>query len=286
MVGTGRIKARDITAEEVEHYHKHGWVKLEALISPDAAARLLAKTKEIMGVDVGNTAHPGAAAAGVDALKYNGNFRTYEPLAVDNATGKITNQLFFDFSHSPEIGRLCHRLTGHDNRYWVDGALVKMPRENSNGSAPTLWHADIGATDDTPYYPRASGLMFWIALTDMPAERGTMRFVGVANQSPDVVEIMQRDFKDPEKTYPTLEALGVLSPPLDLRAGDVTIHASSTYHSAPANSTDQPRWAYIVTVMPMHAVASEKPFWPMNGVEGIKAGEIFPDHRYRVLRTI
>ena len=41
-----------------------------------------------------------------------------------------------------------------------------------------------------------------------------------------------------------------ISPPLDLRAGDVTVHDALTVHSAPENETDSIRWVYSITWFP------------------------------------
>ena len=39
-------------------------------------------------------------------------------------------------------------------------------------------------------------------------------------------------------TYPEVTTRYPISPPLDLRAGDVTVHDALTVHSAPENETD------------------------------------------------
>ena len=50
---------RDVTADEIEHLHEHGWVKLAAFVDADAVARVLEVAREQMGDDGdGNPLHP------------------------------------------------------------------------------------------------------------------------------------------------------------------------------------------------------------------------------------
>jgi hypothetical protein len=56
-----------------------------------------------MGADASTAAHP--AAADGDGRSYSSFFHTYEPLAIELATGECVEPLFYAFSHSPELGR-------------------------------------------------------------------------------------------------------------------------------------------------------------------------------------
>ena len=44
-----------------------------------------------------------------------------------------------------------------------------------------------------------------------------------------------------------------MSAPIHYAAGDVTVHSHLTVHGAGANTTDKPRWAYLVLVQPADA---------------------------------
>ena len=53
-----------MTADEIEHLHEHGWVKLTAFVDPDALAGVLDVAREQMGDDGdGNPLHPFVEAA-------------------------------------------------------------------------------------------------------------------------------------------------------------------------------------------------------------------------------
>jgi hypothetical protein len=275
------VRPREVTDEEAEFFRENGWVKLERLVSAEDAAILLARLREIMGADAANASHPAAEG---DAKDYSPQFHYYEPLAVDVASGECVEPVFYDVSHSPEMGRVGAKLAGGAVRYWVDGALVKMPAARSEtGSSPTRWHADVGARDKSPFDPPEGQMQLWLALADIPYERGTMRFVAPKNRTEEVEAIATGSGADPESSYPTLERMGVVSPRNDMKAGDATVHSSATFHSAPANTSDEPRWVYIVSMFPAQARYSGNPFWVVDPVEGLEPGKPFVDYRFPVL---
>jgi Phytanoyl-CoA dioxygenase (PhyH) len=51
-------------------------------------------------------------------------------------------------------------------------------------------------------------------------------------------------------TYPEVTERYPIAPPLDLYAGDVTVHDALTVHSAPENETDSIRWVYSIACFP------------------------------------
>ncbi len=46
-----KLPCRLVTAEEVDHLHEHGWVKLKRFVDPDVLARMLDLAREKMGED-------------------------------------------------------------------------------------------------------------------------------------------------------------------------------------------------------------------------------------------
>jgi hypothetical protein len=272
---------RDITAEEVAFYRENGWVKFDQLISSDAAATLLARVKELMGADATKALHPTAPENPEKTFTY---FHAWEPLSADNATGAPLDEVFYGVSHSPGVGRLAAKLNGAPVRYWIDGALVKLPAKASEtGSGPTSWHADAGAVETSPFSPPEGQMQLWFALNDITPEHGTLRFVAPAKQTPEVREICKELASDPEASYARLEELGAISEPFSMRAGDATIHSSATLHSAPPNRTDTPRWGYFVSVFPADSVWSGKSHFCLDSLQGMQPGKSFDDSRFRVI---
>jgi hypothetical protein len=277
---SGRIVPRDVTDDEARFFRENGWVKLEQLISEEEAAVMLARLSEIMGADATTAAHPALPDNPKQHITY---FHTYEPLAIELGSGDCVDELFYGFSHSPELGRVGAKLGGGPVRYWVDGALVKMPVASDTGSDPTHWHSDVGAVDRSPFDPPHGQMQLWVALAEVTPERGMMRFVAPKDLDDEVRELTAEHAADPVASYAQLEAKGVLSPPLTMRPGDATVHASATMHSAPTNTSDAPRWAYMCSLFPASAVFSGNQHWALQGVESVETGRAFPERRFPVL---
>ena len=67
---TTAAPCRDVTGDEIEHLHEHGWVKLAAFADPDALARVLEVAREQMGEDGdGNPLRPVIEQVGTTAKR-------------------------------------------------------------------------------------------------------------------------------------------------------------------------------------------------------------------------
>jgi hypothetical protein len=275
-IKTPELTPRAVDDEERRFFADNGWVKLEGLISEEAAATLRRRLEDKMGVDATVAQHPAGDSRGNG---YESPWHTFAPVSIENRTGETADELFYSFSHSPELGAVGAALLGGPVRYWIDQSLVKMPA-GSDGSGETMWHSDIGGVATSPFDPPVQ-VQLWIALTDITPELGSLRFIPPKDTDDDVRALIKE--RGVEGSYAELEARGILSPQLRMKAGDATVHGSSTLHSAPPNKTNRVRWAYIVSVFPAQTKFTGNPFWPCEGVEGVTKGEPFPDHRYPVL---
>jgi ectoine hydroxylase-related dioxygenase (phytanoyl-CoA dioxygenase family) len=118
--------------------------------------------------------------------------------------------------------------------------------------AKTPWH------QDEPYGPfdRQGSLTVWIALVDIPPERGSLRFYSGSHRLGGLGRHLITPGFDALDEYPWIAGELELSPPLHLRPGDATVHSRATLHSAPENDTDSPRWAYQLIFFPAEALYS------------------------------
>jgi phytanoyl-CoA hydroxylase len=140
----------------------------------------------------------------------------------------------------PNIGGLAERLAGIPLRIWHDHMLVKLP----NNQAPTEFH------QDRPYWPHASSrhtLSAWIALVDVPVERGCMTFIPGSHARGGLRPQNLTDSEDLFRVAPDLAWEPRVTVPL--RAGDCTFHNGLCAHMALANQTDQTRFAHVVIYM-------------------------------------
>jgi hypothetical protein len=277
---------RDVTPEEIAHYRENGWVKLDALVDETTVGELFTRITKLMGVDADVTRHPGENRSGGHEQMWN---TFVQPSAED--------EFFHDFVFSGQMAKLGWQLAGRPVRYWVDQTLVKLPAGSGGGDEKTFWHLDLPAQPQD----RPGQMQLWIALRDVPPERGSLRFLNGSHkhaipENPDAARplLEQLDAASGEEarrlnglgleaSYEELDAKGVLSPPLDMKAGDVTIHHSNTLHSAPANSTSEARWAYVVSLVPADTCYTGHKSWVADGVEGLEVGKPMNVPRFPVL---
>jgi ectoine hydroxylase-related dioxygenase (phytanoyl-CoA dioxygenase family) len=269
------ITPRTISDGEAAFFRQHGWVKLDALISSEAAAELLRQAK----ARVSNRSVESRQSAGLkggDRPFVN----TRESASVDIATGEPVDQFFYKFSHSPEMGQVGAKLCGEPVRFLVDQVLVKPPSSDVPGAGETAWHVDFSGQPNSPFTDPNFEFLIFLALNDIPPERSTMRFIGPQDISAEVWKIASQS--PLTESYAKLDQLNILSPPIHLRPGDATVHSGTTMQSTPKNTTDEPRWIYNTVQFPARCKWTGEHFWPVEGAE-LVVGGTFPDHRFPVL---
>ena len=221
---TGRPRA--VTAEEIAFYRKNGWVHLRRLIAPETAASIL---DAIQGI-----AKPDTDAADSPYATFGALWKTMEDPS-------WRDESLLAFAHSREMGTVAADLQGRPVRWYRDEALCKMPVAHE-ASGPTPWH------QDSPYnaFDRSGRPLIWLALNEVTPARGAMRFLSGSH----LTGLLGRAFHDEsgecQRQVDRLLKQLPLSPPLHLEPGDATVHDGMTIHSAGANTTDQPRWSYVV----------------------------------------
>ncbi|MDB5424964.1 MAG: phytanoyl-CoA dioxygenase [Phenylobacterium sp.] len=253
MQTAAEVDVRAATDEEVAHYHANGWVKMERLISPEVAGRMLERAKlEILGGEPdGVRSHDRAVWRDVYNL---GRDELVEPFATVN--------------RAPATGRNAQRFMRRDVAvgFHADMLAVKMPVERGSGGV-TGYHQDF------PNFPldRHGLLTFWIALEDMTPDQGVMRFLsGSHRDGPLGKRNLESDERGLLDHYPYLETEYPLSPPMSLKAGDCTVHHSLVVHGAPANTSGRPRWTYIMSYYPTDARWTGAPHHIFNQEAGLK----------------
>jgi ectoine hydroxylase-related dioxygenase (phytanoyl-CoA dioxygenase family) len=138
-------------------------------------------------------------------------------------------------------------LAGVPLRLWHDQLLIKPPH---NGVA-TEFH------QDAPYWPHAGSrhaLSAWVALVDVPVERGCMTFIPGSQHHQDLRRQDLSDRDDLFRAAPDLRWEERLTIPLS--AGDCTFHNAYLAHTAKPNLTDDPRIAHVAIYMDAEATYS------------------------------
>lgn len=239
---------RPVTADEVEHLHEHGWVKLRSFIDPDVIGEMLTMAREVMGDDAdSNPLSPRmekAIAAGTSGLSY---FNAQPTGGVAHPfIGALINQ----------VGRSARVLQNRRSpagdllgtRYYSDFFVPKLPsakRSRHGGNGATAFHQDF----ITFSVDRSGGMTFWFPLEAYDGDFGTMSFIDGSHRTGVLGDYTTYGDGDALSAFPDLGDL-TMTEPMVYEVGDITVHTHLTVHGAGANVTDRPRWAYFLVTQP------------------------------------
>ncbi|RYX83792.1 phytanoyl-CoA dioxygenase family protein [bacterium] len=216
---TAQTTAETLTDEQIAAYRTQGFVHIPGILSPEEAAHFHEVAQDF--------------AKGGPALSNQAIFQQLVNVwRQDEGMKALTLH--------PNIGTVAEKLAGVPLRIWHDQILIKKPH---NG-APTEWH------QDQPYWPHLESVQpisCWIALCDVPVERGCMTFIPGSQVRTD---LRAQNLSDPDSLFsicPELKWEARVTVPL--KAGDCTFHHGRCAHMATPNFTDDPRIAHVVIFM-------------------------------------
>lgn len=177
-----------------------------------------------------------------------------------------------DLALHPRMRQVATDLAGVPLRLWHDHLLVKR----GHNGAPTEFH------QDQPYWPHLDGdqaLSAWVALVDVPPQRGCMSYITGSHRQTGLEAQNLRDSRSLFEKCPELEYQPFTTIPV--KAGDVIWHHARTAHRANANDTDEDRVVVSVIYMPRATRFSGKPHVCTRDrgyeVGQTLAGEAFPE---------
>jgi len=238
--------------ELVTAYREDGFVRVRGVLDPDQVERFRASAEAFL------------AAHRTDSLEKRGAFSQLVNVWQRDGTLRA-------LTLDPRLGRIAERLAGFPLRLWHDQMLVKEPHNN----VATEFH------QDRPYWPHAGDrlpLSAWIALVDVPPERGCMTFLPGTQ---DRTGLRPQDLHHEDDLFevdPSLRWVPRITVPL--RAGDCTFHSGYTGHMALPNRTDVARLAHVVIYMDEATTYSGAPHVvtdPLGLVPGDRLdGDAFP----------
>ena len=244
------ISAQTLPPAFVDFYKDNGFVRVRGLLAREEALRL----------------GRAATAFASSGESFSGN-AIFQQLVNVWPRDEAIRELVLN----PRVGQIAQKLAGAPLRLWHDQLLIKAPH---NGAA-TEFH------QDQPYWPHANSanpISMWIALCDVPVERGCMTFIPGSHRRTDLRAQNLASASSLFDICPDLawEARATIP----LRAGDCTFHHGRCAHMATPNTTDQARVAHVVIWMDASTVFSGAPHiitQPLNLQEGQPLdGELFP----------
>jgi hypothetical protein len=243
---------REVTEDEVAFYREHGWVKLPGLIAPELAEELRRVGEERHALDA--ELEPAERRAH-HCLALNADAEPYPSFVLSEVMGRSAQRL---------IDRTRLAYDDVPALYRMDDFVFRPPTEPEETRQG--WHQDSPehGTD------RMGEMKFWIALHDITAERGPMRFVDRSHRDGPLGSVLNDDYalhehyRDLLDVYPRLAER--ITPPMEYRIGDATAHDGYTVHGSLPNRTDGPRLSHIIEYAP-----ADTRFWNASvGNEGSK----------------
>ncbi len=229
--------------ETVSAYRCDGVVRIRNIIGADEAARF----------------RDAAVAVGARAAD------NFDGSAIFNQYVNVWRQdaVLRDLTLDQRLAKAATALAGVPLRLWHDQVLIKPPH---NGAA-TEFH------QDAPYWPHGGSrhaLSAWVALVDVPVERGCMTFIPGSQDHHDLRRQDLSDRDDLFRAAPDLRWEERVTIPL--RAGDCTFHNAYLAHSATPNLTDDPRIAHVAIYIDAGTTYTGAPHVATDGL-GLTVGE-------------
>jgi ectoine hydroxylase-related dioxygenase (phytanoyl-CoA dioxygenase family) len=234
---------RVISDDVVQQYRRDGVTRIPGVISREDAARFR-----------------DAALAAKERITDH-----YAGSAIFNQYVNVWTQdeALRELTLNPVVASVATQLAGIPLRLWHDHVLIKPPH---NGAA-TEFH------QDAPYWPHDNcrhALSAWIALVDVPVERGCMTFIPGSHGHHGLRAQDLSDSKDLFRVAPDLQWEQRVTIPL--RAGDCTFHNAYLAHTATPNMTDDPRVAHINIYIDAETVYNGAPHPVTDGL-GLQVGQ-------------
>jgi ectoine hydroxylase-related dioxygenase (phytanoyl-CoA dioxygenase family) len=247
--------AQNLPDDLVQTYRERGFIGLPGVISKTEAARFHTAALE--------------ASQRLESFAKGKSAPVFTQLVNVWREDPVLKELTFH----PNLAAIAERLAGVALRLWHDHVLIKQP----HNAAPTEFH------QDQPYWPHLNGnlqhsLSAWVALCDVPVEKGCMTFI---EKSQQYTGLRPQDLTDAGDLLGLCPDLA-FSPrtTLPLRAGDCTFHNCWTAHMATPNFTDTARVAQIIIYMDAdttYSGARHPVTDPLNLKYGVTLqGEFFP----------
>jgi ectoine hydroxylase-related dioxygenase (phytanoyl-CoA dioxygenase family) len=246
------VQTRLLSDDQVASYREKGFIAVRGVLTREEALEFRAAAEGAL-IKIG------------DYARASGNSEVFKQALNAWQHDETMRVLTLD----PKIGALAEQLAGVPMRLWHDQILIKDPE-----TGPTEFH------QDQPYWPHANSthpLTAWIALGDVPVERGCMSFIPGSHLLSDLgrqdlksesslFEIAPSLTWEPRETYP-------------LQAGDLTFHHGRCAHMANANRTKEARVAHAIIFIDADSQFNGNPH-PITKTLDLVEGVEFPEEQF------
>lgn len=245
-----------LSARQVADFERDGYLVVPALVKPPHLAAL-------------RSAHTALIESWARTLDVSTEEYTR---VVSQWTGlHLSHPAFAQQLRHPEVLAVARQLLGGSVQLFHDH-LISKP---AHASSTIPWHQDY------PFWPvdRPQALSCWLALDDVAADAGAMRFLPGAHLEGEQPPV---DFLRAPKLWGAREASAVAVP---VKAGDCIFHHCLSWHTSPPNATTGERRAYITILLSTACrFAPEHSAWhPVNEFVSAAPGAPFNTDHFPIL---
>lgn len=227
-----KTMVREVTDEEVEFYREHGWVMLKGLLAPELVQELRRVGERFSGEETSDF-------SGATRLALNPEAEPYPSLFFSEVMYRNAERLMDRRSLNDDGVRIC---------YGGEAFHIKP----AGAGTRAIYHQDAVEHGSD----RIGETRFWIAAADITADMGPMSFVDRSHRDGPLGSVLwawsvpsDPDPKDLVDLFPKLAER--LTPPLEYKAGDATVHHGYTIHCGEVpNTTDRPRLSILADYIP------------------------------------
>jgi ectoine hydroxylase-related dioxygenase (phytanoyl-CoA dioxygenase family) len=220
-----------LTQDQIDFYHREGYLALDAITTPEEVAWLREIYDRLFAAQAGRDVGDQFDLAGTDAEG--------QPATLP--------QILNPSRYAPELGEglyrvnalaIARQLLGPDAEFRGEHAIFKP----AHTGAETPWHQDEAYWDPGLEY---ESLSVWIPLQEATLENGCMQFVpGSHRQEVAAHHSIHHDPRIHGLEVDAVNPSTAVACPIP--AGGATIHHNRTLHYAGPNHSDIPRRAYIL----------------------------------------
>jgi ectoine hydroxylase-related dioxygenase (phytanoyl-CoA dioxygenase family) len=241
-----------LTRDQIDFYHREGYLALEALTTQEEVAWLRTIYDRLFAERAGRAAGDQFDLAGADADD--------DEAALPQILGpsKYAPELLHGLFRANAFA-IAKQLLGPEAQPQGEHAILKPARHG----AATPWHQDEAYWNPALQY---NALSIWIPLQPATRANGCMQFVPGSHKD----EVLTHH---PINNDPRIHGLEVAAAEIDnavacpLPPGGATVHTNRTLHYAGPNQTDEPRRAYILLFGVPPSPRAEPRDFPWNTIK-------------------
>ena len=237
------------TDEQVTHFRKKGWVRLESITTRGEVEKLRVIFDRLFSERAGWERGKAFDLVGAEA----------------EGKAPLLPQILNPVEFAPELAEthfranalhIARRLLGEGTVPWFEHAIFKPARVG----AATPWHQDEAHRHDPGVdYEQIS---IWMPMQPATVENGCMSYISGSHLG----SVLEHHSLNGDPRKPALECIGefdrTAAEPCILPPGGAAIHHCRTLHAAGANTTGEPRQAYILAFRGPSRPAPEQKIFP------------------------